>query len=110
KKPVRKEIASKFDVPRMIMGFNGVRSGEPDFYPLQVIQGLLSSGKTSRLYRKLVEGDELASAVDCTNGAGRYPGWFEIQVELLQGKDRDKTEKIVLAELQALRDQPVSDA
>jgi zinc protease len=110
KQPVRKEIASKFDVPRMIMGFNGVRSGEPDFYPLQVIQGLLSSGKTSRLYRKLVEGDELASAVDCTNGAGRYPGWFEIQVELLQGKDRDKTEKIVLAELQALREQPVSDA
>jgi zinc protease len=108
--PVRKEIGSKFDVPRMIMGFNGVRRGAPDFYPLQVIQGLLTSGKTGRLYRKLVEGEELASAVDSTNNAGRYPGWFEIQVELLQGKDRDKAEKLVLGELKALCDQPVSEA
>jgi zinc protease len=108
--PVRKEIASKFDVPRMVMGFNGVRRGDPDFYPLQVIQGLLTSGKTGRLYRKLVEGEEVASAVDSSNNAGRYPGWFEIEVELLQGKDPEKTEKTVLAELQALRDQPVSEA
>ena len=107
--PVRKEIGSKFDVPRMLMGFNGVRSGDPDFYPLQVIQGLLTTGKTGRLYRKLVEGEEVASAVDSTNNAGRYPGWFEIQVELLQGKDPDKAEKTVLAELQALRDQPVNE-
>lgn len=108
--PVRKEFGSKFDVPRMVMGFNGVRSGDPDFYALQVIQGLLTDGKTGRLYRKLVEGEEIASAVDSTNNAGRYPGWFEIQVELLQGKDRDKAEQIVLDELKALRDQPVSDA
>jgi zinc protease len=106
--PVREEISSKFDVPRMLMGFNGVRSGDPDFYPLQVIHALLTSGKTSRLYRKLVEGEELAGSVDSTNSAGRYPGWFEIEVELLQGKDRDKAEKIVLAELQALREHPVS--
>src|SRR5207244_9596395 len=108
--PVRKEIPSKFDVPRLVMGFNGVRSGEPDFYPLQVIHALLTSGKTGRLYRKLVEGEELASAVDSTNNAGRYPGWFEIQLELLQGKDRHKAEAIVLAELQALREQPVREA
>jgi zinc protease len=108
--PVHKEIASKFDVPRMLMGFNGVRSGDPDFYPLQVIQGLLTSGKTGRLYRKLVEGEEVASAVDCTNNAGRYLGWIEIQLELLQGKDPDKAEQTVLAELRALRDQPVSEA
>jgi zinc protease len=108
--PIHKEIGSKFDVPRMVMGFNGVRRGDPDFYPLQVIQGLLTSGKTGRLYRKLVEGEEIASAVDSTDNAGRYPGWFEIQVELLQGKNPDKAEKTVLSELQALRDQPVSQA
>src|SRR5260370_39908650 len=81
---VRKEIASTFDVPRLVLGFNGVRSGDPDFYPLQVIGGLLTSGKTGRLYRQLVEGEELASAVDRTNNAGRYPGSFETQLELLQ--------------------------
>src|SRR5262249_45262093 len=39
--PVRKEIPSKFDVPRLLMGFNTVRVGEPDFYPLEVLQAVL---------------------------------------------------------------------
>ncbi|HEY1376940.1 MAG TPA: pitrilysin family protein, partial [Gemmataceae bacterium] len=43
-KPVRVEIPSKFEVPRMIMGFNGVRTGDPDYYPLEVIQTILTGG------------------------------------------------------------------
>jgi zinc protease len=108
--PIHKEIDSKFEVPRMLMGFNGVRSGDPDFYSLEVVQGLLTNGKTGRLYRKLVEGEEMASAVDSNNSAGRYPGWFSIQVELLKGKDRNQTEQLVLAELKALADKPVEAA
>ena len=37
------------------------------------------------------------------NSAGRYPGSFAIQVELLKGKDRAKVEELVLAELKRLR-------
>jgi zinc protease len=108
--PVRKEIDSKFESPRLVMGFNTVRLGDADSYPLEVASGLLTNGKTGRLYKKLVEGEEVANSVDSSNNSGRYPGWFAIQVELQKGKDRDRTEKLVLAELQALRDQPVSPA
>src|SRR6266550_2206829 len=59
KRPGRQEIPSKFEVPRMVMGFNTVASGHPDFYALEVAQTLLSGGKTSRLYRQLVEGAEV---------------------------------------------------
>jgi zinc protease len=106
--PVHKEIPSKFEVPRMLMGFNGVATGTPDFYPLEVVQGILSVGKTGRLYKKLVEQEAIASMVDTTNFAGRYPGWFAIQMELLKGKDRKQAEKLVLAEIEQLRDKPVS--
>src|SRR5262245_41567905 len=51
--PVNKEIPSKFDVPRMVMAYNTVRIGEPDYYALEIIESLLSRGKTSRLYKKL---------------------------------------------------------
>src|SRR5262249_12764809 len=71
---------------------------------------LLTGGKTGRLYRKLVEGEEVASEVSASNQAGRYPGWFSIQVQLLKGKDRDQVEKLVLQELKRLRDEPVSAA
>jgi zinc protease len=108
--PVRKEMVSKFDVPRLLMGFNGVKSGAPDFYALEVLQELLSGGKTGRLYKKLVEQDKVANTVSTSNNAGRYPGWFSLQVEFLQGQDVQAGEKLVLAELKRLQTEKVSDA
>jgi zinc protease len=106
-KPVRVELPSKFEVPRMVMGFNSVKIGDPDFYALEVIQSILSGGKTTRLYRKLVEGAEIASDVSASNNAGRYPGWFSVQLEILKGKSRQKAEELVLAELKRLADEPI---
>jgi zinc protease len=107
---IHHEFESKFEVPRMLMGFNGVRSGDPESYALTVLQSVLSGGKTGRLYKKLVEGEEIATAVDSSNNAGRYPGWFSIQLELLKSKDPGKAEKLVIAELNRLRTEPVTDA
>jgi zinc protease len=106
--PVRTEIPSKFEVPRMVMGFNTVRSGDPDQYALEVVQMLLAGGKTSRLYRKLVEETNVASDVSAADNPGRYPGWFGIQMELLKGQPRDKAEQLVLDELKRLAEEPVS--
>lgn len=109
KGPVIRERPSKFEVPRLLAGFNTVKIGEPDYYSLEVIQGILSGGKTSRLYRALVEGAQIANAADTGNNAGRYPGWFTIQVELLKDKSLPEADKLLLAELKKLRDQPVSE-
>ncbi len=62
--PVRKEFESKFDVPRLMVGFNTVPVGTPDDPILDVISDVLSAGKTSRLYRKLVEDERIASDVE----------------------------------------------
>jgi zinc protease len=106
-RPARKQMVSKFASPRLLMGFNTVRSGDPDHIALEVVEAILSRGKTSRLYKSLVEGAELASAAAADHSPGRYPGWFGISVELLPGKDRDRAEKIVLEELRKLSDTPV---
>jgi zinc protease len=98
-KPVRKEFASKFDVPRVLVGFNGVPAGHADEAALDVLAGVLSNGKTSRLYRKLVEGTQLAAAADTYHSTGRYPGWFAVLLEVLPGKDRAEAEKVLFAEL-----------
>jgi zinc protease len=110
KRPARLEIESKFEVPRLLVGFNGVRSGDPDFYALEVAQGILSGGKTARLYKKFVEGEEIASQISANDIAGRYPGWFAVQMELLKGKDRDKAENQLVQEIERLRNEPVSAA
>src|SRR5262249_45560045 len=62
KRPARLEIKSKFSSPRLLVGFNTVRSGDPDHPALGVLEALLGRGRTSRLYKALVEGAEVAGA------------------------------------------------
>src|SRR5205823_405109 len=96
--------------PRMLMGFNGVAVGTPDDPVLDIVQHVLADGRTSRLYRKLVEDERIASSVDAGNNSGRYPGWFSVSLDLLKGKDRKKAEESVFVELEKLAAEPVADA
>ncbi len=107
--PVRKEFESKFDLPRMLMGFNTIAVGTADDPVLDVLQYVLADGRTSRLYRKLVEEERVAVSVDAGNYAGRYPGWFAVSLDLLKVKDRKKAEELVFAELEKLAAEPITD-
>ncbi|MGL4420936.1 MAG: insulinase family protein, partial [Gemmataceae bacterium] len=110
KELTRKELPSKFDVPRLLMAFNGTRSGTADDDVLEVIALILSNGRTSRLYRKFVDGERIATDVGAGNSSGRYAGSFDINMELMEAKDRPKIEQLVLAELKKLTDEPVTAA
>jgi zinc protease len=105
--PARTEMESKFSVPRLLVGYPTVRAGDDDQPALAVLEAVLGTGKRSRLYRSLVEGAAVASAVSADNQPGRYPGWMSVSVELLPGKDRAAVEKLLLAELAKLRDEAV---
>jgi zinc protease len=107
--PVRAQFDSRFAVPRVVLGYNTIPVGDPDDPVLDVISNILGDGRTSRLYRKLVEDERMASQVFTANQSGRYPGWFLVAAELLQGKDRDKAEEMVFAEIEKLAAAPVAD-
>lgn len=109
KEITRKKMTSKFEAPRLAFGFNTVTTDSTDRYALDVIGSVLGGGKTSRLYRKLVDGDRLASSASSSHLPGRYPGWFEIDAELLKD-DLAKVEGIILDELKKLADSGVTEA
>jgi len=52
------------DMAYVLMGFHTVQLSHPDLYPLDVFSHILSEGKSSRLYRKLV--DELGLVYSVT--------------------------------------------
>lgn len=106
-RPARLEFPSKFPTARMIMGFATIPQGHADESALDIASMILASGKTSRLYKKLVLEERMAVEVGASHSPGRYPGWFGIQMELLPGKDRKKAEQIVLAEIRRLATEPV---
>jgi len=79
----------------------------PDIFPLAVLDSLLSSGKSSRLARALVE-KELATSVSSTLGYSRDPSLLRIRVNLCRGTRHSDVEKILDSEFERLRTGEVS--
>jgi predicted Zn-dependent peptidase len=85
-------------------------SGSKDAYVLAVISSILSYGKTSRLYKRLVLDKRLASSV--SSGAGqpgaRGPGLFEIDAEPYENVSLESLEKEIDEEIEKIKTEEVS--
>jgi predicted Zn-dependent peptidase len=66
--------------PQFIMGYHKPPPPSQDDYVFDVIEAILSRGRTSRFYKTLVEERGLAEDVQATNGTpgARYPNLFAI--------------------------------
>lgn len=99
---VRQKFDSKFTTPRLLYGFNTVVETDPDAVVLDVVEFILTNGKTSRLHKRLIETDGTGTSVDSYSQTGRYPGWFSIQAELFDAEDIGKVEEAIADELRRL--------
>jgi zinc protease len=81
-----------------------------DSYSLDLIQSILSSGESSRLYRKLVREQQLALSVDADNHSmSKDPGLFTIFADFMPGKTADEVETALSAEIERLQKEPVGE-
>lgn len=64
--------------PLFIAGYKGVAQHHPDAPALDMLGNILSSGRTSRLYRRMVQDERLALGVQALTGfpGVRYPSLF----------------------------------
>lgn len=64
--------------PVWLAGYHTVSNSHPDFAALSLLGDIISVGRTSRLYKKLVEETQMALAVQALNGfpGTRYPSLF----------------------------------
>lgn len=101
-------VKKEAQLPFLVMGYHVPNLPEPDSYVLEVIATLLSDGKSSRFYRNLVRGRELALSAEAENSLlARDPGLFLISAEPLPGKELATVEKALDEELGKLRREPV---
>ena len=81
-----------------------------DSYSLDLIQTLLSSGESSRLYRKLVQEKQLALSIDADNNSmSRDPNLFSISADIMPGKTAEEMEAALTAEIELLQKEPVGE-
>ncbi|BCS52370.1 pitrilysin family protein [Geobacter sp. SVR] len=104
----RMELVAEAE-PTLIMGFHKPAINEPDDYIFEVISMILGQGRTSRLYKKLVIEQQLATDVGVFDAPGRrYPNLLVLNATPRAPHTVQEVEAAILTELELLKIAPVS--
>jgi predicted Zn-dependent peptidase len=108
-----KRVTVPYDAnPMMIIGFHKPTAPAYDDYVFDVLETILTKGRTSRMYNLLVTEMQIAESVSASNGvpAARYPNLFTISAKPRHPHTNAELEEIILKEIEKLKTEPVSDA
>lgn len=95
--------------PSVTIRFPGVAMGHPDEAPLEVVSGLLS-GKTGRLFKRLVTKEEAAIGTPSSDNTSRkYAGFLDVDATIKEGREPEQVEQMMLEEVGKLRDGEITD-
>jgi len=98
--------------PFYIEGYHKPAVTDPDQAVYDAIDDLLTNGRTSRLYRRLVRDEQLAVQVQSFSGypGDKYPNLWAILAIPAPGVTNDQVAAVIHEELQRLRTEDVTDA
>jgi predicted Zn-dependent peptidase len=107
---VRLEIEAGVELPRVVVSWP-----TPPFFAvgdaeLDLLARALTSGKTSRLYKRLVYDDQIAQDVSASQGSRQLGSEFEIAATAKPGHTPEELLAAIDAELAKVRDQGITDA
>jgi len=96
--------------PYLLMGYHKPTLPSFDDYVFDVIDALLTRGRTSRLYRTLVEERGIAESIDTANGlpGSKHPNLFVIMATPRHPNTAEELEAAIHAETEKLKKEPVS--
>lgn len=92
--------------PSVEVRYHTVPFRHKDSYALDVLSAVLN-GRTGRLYKSMVEGDEIASDASAQQESRKYAGYFSFSAEVKGDTDPRELEQAWYAELKKLQDAPV---
>ncbi len=103
-------VKKEAELPAIFIGYHTPNLKHPDSSALEVLQSVLSSGKSSRLYRSLVYEQQIAlyAGGDYDNVA-TDPNLFYVYAGVMPGKNTEDVEKALYAEIEKLKTAPVTD-
>ena len=106
-----KRILEVFDAePRLAIAWHKPTMPDKDDYAFDLIDQILGSGRTSRLYRSLVEEQKLATSVSVYGAPGsRYPNLFVIEGIPRHPHTVEELESAIYAELDKLKQELVEE-
>lgn len=107
--PRRKQMQLNIQVPKMMMGYRVPGISDADRAALDVVQGVLTGGKSARLPTALVNAG-IATEVDSFDLEDEHPSLFVIAANLQKGKSIAQAENVILKEIDTLvKNGPTAD-
>ncbi len=102
-------VKRQAELPAVFAGYNVPTLKHPDSYALEVLQGVLSSGKSSRLYKSLVYEKQIAlyAGGDYDN-VSADPNLFYLYAGVMPGKTTEEVEKALYTEIDRFKAEPVT--
>ncbi|MGH9823170.1 MAG: M16 family metallopeptidase, partial [Blastocatellia bacterium] len=106
----RRLAVNKFaQLPSLLIGYHIPQTNSPDYYPLKVLQTILFSGQSSRMYRRLVDKDQLALFVGGFSEFAFDPTLFQIAAQPKAGVQPADLEKAIYDEIDRVKSGSVTD-
>ncbi len=97
------------DTPYLGVMYHTVRGADPDYTAADALGEILTMAPSGRLYKALVEA-KLATSVDVWQEAQHDPGTISFFAQLPAGGSIDAARKAMLATLDNIRNEPITDA
>ena len=108
-KDKRVTVTEPWPLPAVVVAHHITYDGHPDSYPLHIVSKVLSDGQSSRIYRKLVYETGLALTAFGGGNIIEHPNLFFTVAIVNPGQSPDAVEKALLAELDKLKAEPITD-
>lgn len=106
----RQRVQDRVPQARIYKIWNVPQYGSADADYLDLVSDVLSSGKTSRFYKRLVYDDQIATDAGAFVGLAEIGGQFRVQATARPGQDLKQVEKELDEELaRFLKDGPTDD-
>ena len=105
----RRVVVSKpAQLPIQFVAYHIPSAKDPDITVLDVIDAILTSGQSSRLYKRMVDSEQLVLSVGARAEKALDPGLYTLSMTPRSGIDPARTEKALYEELEKLKTSPVS--
>ena len=107
-----RRVNVEFDAnPMMIIGFHKPAAPAYDDYVFDVLETILTKGRSSRLYNLMINEMQVAQSISAINGTPGtlYSNLFAIFARPRQPHGNDKLEEIIWQEIEKLKSEPVSE-
>jgi zinc protease len=101
--PRRAVVRTSIKTREVVLAFRCPPATAPDSAAVELLPALLATGRSSRLWRRLVVEESIAADVSAARVLSRDPGLFTVSATLHPGVDVRRAEDAVLSELDAMR-------